>query len=246
MLSDQEIRQLEKKWFGYKLKEQSRKALFTAGALIVVGSGIFLYTYSAKIPLLLKEVKKELPFPKKSKEQKEQKTAKAEPKKNSGQKKQVLALNTKFLENIQKNPPKPSTVHKKKEEAVKFKKPDIKALSLTEIEEEKPKIRIESKKVDTLTFLKKKFEATKKADYALMVAEEYYEKKNYKKALKWAIKANDADASNEKSWILFAKSKTKLGRKKEAIKALKIYLQNRESQRVFNILEQIRSGDLRG
>lgn len=241
MLSDQEIRQLEKKWLSLKLKEHSKKALLTTGAFIVIGSGAFLYTHPTKIPNFLKEakIKKELSV------KKEPKIAKVEPKKKPNvQKKPALALNTKFLENIQKNPPKPINV--KKHSIAKIKEPEIKNFSLTKIEEEKPKIKIESKRVDTLTFLKKKFEATKKADYALMVAEEYYEKKAYKKALKWAIKANDADASNEKSWILFAKSKTKLGRKKEAIKALKIYLQNKNSQRVFNVLEQIRGGDLRG
>ncbi|MCD8544732.1 MAG: M28 family metallopeptidase [Sulfurospirillum cavolei] len=94
------------------------------------------------------------------------------------------------------------------------------------LEESKTKgvIKIESKEINSISYLKEKFDTTHNIVFALMLAEEYYLSKNYVESNKWALIANNLDAENEKSWIWFAKSKVKLGQKEDAILALKTYL----------------------
>ena len=55
--------------------------------------------------------------------------------------------------------------------------------------------------------------------------------------------ANNIDTENEKSWILFAKSKVKLGQKNDAILALKTYLKSNKSQSIQSLLNQIMVGE---
>ncbi len=80
-------------------------------------------------------------------------------------------------------------------------------------------------------------------DLANMIANEYYQQKEYQKAMKWAIKANEFDKENEQSWILYAKSAYKLGQKQKAINALKIYLRKHPSKRVKKLLSQMMQKD---
>ncbi len=242
MLSAQEIYELEKKWIRYKVRQNIKKISAVSFILFIAGAGGYIYLFNPNIfkqkeKKIIKKEKKIVIADEKIKEFK--KPIKEVSKKQKKEK--VLTLNTDFIQKIEKkkeilfkNPPLPAP------KIQKFK------LSQNSEKEEKPKIKIISKKVDTITFLKKRFESTNDINYALMLSSAYYEKKNYKKALYWAIKANEIDPSNERSWILFAKAKIKLGKKREAIKALKIYLKNRESRRVFNVLEKIQNGDIRG
>lgn len=113
------------------------------------------------------------------------------------------------------------------------------------LEEQKPKgiIKIETQEVNSIKYLKERFEKSHNIIYALMLAEEYYLSKNYQDSNKWSIIANTIDADNEKSWILFAKSKLKLGHKQDAISALEAYLKNNKSKVVQNLLTQIMSGE---
>ena len=80
-------------------------------------------------------------------------------------------------------------------------------------------------------------------DLANMIANEYYQQKEYQKAMQWAIKANELDKDNEQSWILYAKSAYKLGQKQKAINALKIYLRKHPSKRVKKLLSQMAQKD---
>ena len=72
-----------------------------------------------------------------------------------------------------------------------------------------------------------------------MISEKFLEQKKYKKALKWALISNEIDDKNENSWILFAKSKMKMGKKQDAINALNAYLKNNHSTNVKNLLDDI-------
>lgn len=107
----------------------------------------------------------------------------------------------------------------------------------------KPTIEIGMKEVDTITYLKQKFYATSSIVFALMLSEEYYNEKKYKDSLKWALIANDIDSQNTKTWYWFAKSKVKLNKKEDAIRALKAYLSNNESKRLRTLLKKIELGD---
>ena len=106
----------------------------------------------------------------------------------------------------------------------------------------KAKIIISSKKIDKLEYLKEQYYETKKAFYAILISKEYYKKKLYSKSLLWATTANNIDSSNEESWIMFAKSKVKLGKRSDAINALSAYLKVNSSQKIKILLRNIKKG----
>jgi len=114
------------------------------------------------------------------------------------------------------------------------------------LEEEKPKgrIKIETQEVNSIVYLKDKFEKTQNIIFALMLAEEYYLNKNYNESNKWALIANSIDSDNEKSWVWFAKSKVKLGQREDASLALKAYLKNNKSKTIESLLSQIAMGEI--
>jgi hypothetical protein len=123
---------------------------------------------------------------------------------------------------------------------------DTTVLAPPYLDEIKPKgvIKIESKEVNSIEYLKNKFEKTNNIIFALMLAEEYYVNKNYAESNKWALIANHIDAENEKSWLWFAKSKVKLGQKEDAIVALKAFLKTNKSQAAQTLLNKINLGEL--
>lgn len=105
-------------------------------------------------------------------------------------------------------------------------------------------IKIETHEVNSIQYLKDKFEKTHNITFALMLAEEYYAMKNYTECNKWALMANSADPDSEKSWIWFAKSKVKLGHKEDAVLALQAYLKNNKSKAAQSLLNQISVGEV--
>ncbi|MBV5279169.1 MAG: hypothetical protein J0647_09100 [Campylobacteraceae bacterium] len=113
-----------------------------------------------------------------------------------------------------------------------------------EEEKQKSKITIETKEVNSIQYLKEKFEKTHNIIFALMLSEEYYLTKNYNESNKWSLIANSIDPENEKSWIWFAKSKLKLGHKEDAIMALKAFLKNNKSKSIEGLLHQINIGEI--
>ena len=114
--------------------------------------------------------------------------------------------------------------------------------NLTDKTPKKPKIIISSKKIDKIRYLKDRYLESNKAKYAIMLAKEYYLKKDYKDALKWAVISNSSDSDNEDSWILFAKCKVKLGKKYQAINALSAYLKVNSSKKIETLLVDIKNG----
>ncbi len=104
----------------------------------------------------------------------------------------------------------------------------------------KKRVLISSHNVASLSFIKKKFYATNNIAFSLLLSEKFLEKKAYKKALKWALISNEIDENNEKSWILFAKAKMKLGKKQDALNALNVYLKNSNSTQVKKFLDDIK------
>lgn len=109
---------------------------------------------------------------------------------------------------------------------------------------EKINITIDTKKIDTITYLKNKFYSTSNIVFALMLSEEYYKKSDYKESLKWSLTANDIDYKNEKTWYWFAKSKVKLNQRDDAIRALKAFLLNNESSKLQTLLHKIEAGEI--
>ena len=75
----------------------------------------------------------------------------------------------------------------------------------------------------SLSNLEANYEHTKDPKDALVLAQKYYEQKDYKNSAKWAFELNSIDKNDPNGWLIFAKSKYKSGNKKDAIKVLEVY-----------------------
>ncbi len=110
-----------------------------------------------------------------------------------------------------------------------------------------PLIQISSVEVNThkhknsIKSIRKKFQQTNNIKYAMELAHRFYQVKKYNSALKWALIANEINPKASKSWILFAKTKVQLGKKKDAINALQAYLKMYKSSQVLKYLQQLKS-----
>ncbi len=114
-------------------------------------------------------------------------------------------------------------------------------------EENSPKkhinIQVSSKKSQlSIKDMEDRFADLKDKEDALFISRYYYDKKQYKKALKWALEANKIDSNIEESWLIFAKAKAKLGSRKEAIKVLQAYYDRSGSRKAKQLLDKIRRG----
>jgi tetratricopeptide (TPR) repeat protein len=105
--------------------------------------------------------------------------------------------------------------------------------------ERSKKIFITSEDISSLSFIKKRFYATNNISFSLMIANRFLEKKDYKKALKWALISNEIDDKDERSWLIFAKVKLAQNKKADAISALKAYLEKNYSANVKKLLDDI-------
>ncbi len=104
----------------------------------------------------------------------------------------------------------------------------------------KNRIFITSQDGNSLSFIKKKFYATNNAVFSMKIAEKFYNSKKYEKALKWSLITNEIDSKNEKSWLMFAKIKNKMGKKQDAINALHEYLKHQKSTKAVALLKKIK------
>ena len=89
--------------------------------------------------------------------------------------------------------------------------------------------------------VEKRFSQSQDIDDALFLAKSYYKKGNYEKAQQWAFEANKLDPAMEESFLIFVKSKIKLGQKNEAISILNQYLKSNNSKDASILLEQIKN-----
>lgn len=92
--------------------------------------------------------------------------------------------------------------------------------------------------VATLIDIMKRFNESRDPNDSLFLAISYYEKKEYNKALFWAIETNKITEEIEDSWIIMAKSKFYLGDKNEAIRILKAYASKTGSKEALNIINE--------
>jgi len=88
--------------------------------------------------------------------------------------------------------------------------------------------------------VEKRFNRFQDTDDSLFLAKSYYAKKEYKKAEYWALKTNKIDKNIEESWIIFVKSKIKLGHRKEAIHILSNYVRQSSSQEARVLLLKLK------
>jgi len=109
-------------------------------------------------------------------------------------------------------------------------------------------IKVEKKKsIDEEKILKKQSLKTllmlekRKPTYetAYDLGKYYFDNRNFQLASKWATVASNREPKHAKAWILYAKSKIKLGQTGMAKKALKIYLLKYRSREVSNLLNSL-------
>jgi len=101
---------------------------------------------------------------------------------------------------------------------------------------------IESSSISAYKDVENRFRQSHDVDDALFLAKSYYRKGDYAKAEYWALETNKVDENIEESLLIFVKSKTKLGRKNEAIGILMSYVNKTDSIKAKNLLYKIKNG----
>jgi hypothetical protein len=84
-----------------------------------------------------------------------------------------------------------------------------------------------------------RFYQTHDPDDSLFLAKAYFKRHDYKNAEYWALQTNKVNANIEESWIIFIRSKLKLGYKNEARKILVEYIRRTGSIRAKKLLEKL-------
>ncbi|MCI7581945.1 CDC27 family protein [Campylobacter sp.] len=107
----------------------------------------------------------------------------------------------------------------------------------------KNNIKISSAPIkSSLESIEEHFKNSKDPKDALALARDYYAKKDYKSAAKWAFELNNLDKKNADGWLIFAKSKYNVGNKKDALKVLEAYLsQASNKEEVQNLITKMQS-----
>ena len=107
----------------------------------------------------------------------------------------------------------------------------------------KNNIKISSAPINPkLESIEEHFKNSKDPKDALALARDYYAKKDYKNAAKWAFELNNLDKKNADGWLIFAKSKYNVGNKKDALKVLEAYLsQASNKEEVQNLITKMQS-----
>ncbi len=106
------------------------------------------------------------------------------------------------------------------------------------------KMSFQSTSVNYMDVIKAKFTKFNKPREALLLAKAYYKEKKYNESEQWALTANKLDNSLEESWFLFAQSKAKLGKQREALKVLVSYYKRSRSVKAKRLIDKIKRGEV--
>lgn len=115
-------------------------------------------------------------------------------------------------------------------------------IEVTDRETVKSQKSLKPKKHRSIQSAEKHFAQSGSYYDALYLARSYYKKGQYRKAQKWALITNDLNSHVEESWLIFAKSKAKLGQKREAMEILAVYSRKTNSGKAQKLLNQMRQG----
>jgi len=110
--------------------------------------------------------------------------------------------------------------------------------------QQKKHVAKKKKKAPSLQSVEKRFYKTRSYYDSLYLARAYYRKGQYAKAQKWALITNDLNSHVEESWLIFAKSKAKMGQKNEAAAVLRVYIERSNSAKAKKVLRQISQGKI--
>jgi len=106
------------------------------------------------------------------------------------------------------------------------------------------KMKFKTTSINYIETMQKKFLKSKNARDAILISKAFYKKANYSKSEEWALSANKLDKKLDDSWLLFAKSKAKLGKKQEAINVLANYYKKSHSAKAKLLIGQIKTGKI--
>jgi len=121
-----------------------------------------------------------------------------------------------------------------------FLEPQI-SLDLLKKKIDKKPIKVIEKVVDVTSDMQKEFNVSHKIETALSISQVYYDKKDFKSSLKWAIEASKIDSKAPKPWVMYARAKAKSGDVAIAIKALQTYLSEFYSEEASVLLDELKS-----
>jgi tetratricopeptide (TPR) repeat protein len=112
---------------------------------------------------------------------------------------------------------------------------------LSTINGEKKRLNFQRTGNNYMSIMKEKFEQNKNPRDALLIAKAYYNAGNYKQAEKWSLKANNLNSNLDESWLIFAKSKDKMGKRREALKILIAYYNKSKSYKIKALINKMKS-----
>jgi len=104
-------------------------------------------------------------------------------------------------------------------------------------------INIQQEEADIQEVIQR-FHNNKKPALSLFVAKRFYAIKKYNNAYNYALITNELNSDIEESWLIAAKSLSKLGQKEKAIHLLNDFINDSKSIRAIMLLEQIKNGSL--
>lgn len=113
-----------------------------------------------------------------------------------------------------------------KEEKIDLREPVIKIPieDFLAMPEEKKTLNIAVKSLSDEEALLKNFQSSNTFATAIALAQFYFDKKEYIKAISWAKESSKLEPVSDKPWIIYAKSKFHLGERAEAIRSLELFV----------------------
>jgi len=235
---------LENRWKKYKIKSYIPYITIVVSLSVITSVILFFISTEYHTPTKQKISKPKIttkPKPKPTQQQSKPTTPKPTPLQKTKEK-TILMPSMGFVKHLQNTQPYYDKTPKQiRSKAGKLNKKNIK----TAIKKPK-KISITiNQKRDSKKDIKevlKRFKENNNPALSLFVAKNYYELKEYKQAYNYALIANQLDNTIEESWLIFAKSLVKMGQKDEALRVLKKYIGNSNSNSAQILYENIKTG----
>jgi len=257
------IDELEKKWYRYKVKKTVLPMVSVVLSSVVFGGGYYLYDSksnifsptSNKISKVVLGVSKEM----NDSEVKEVLTLDTAKKELEAVSLEPIipVIDMEKEERIKqtKKYVKKASTHKVNRHTVKAKANQYLTASELSVMAKAEKVKVvkphvtkkmsfQTTSVNYIDTMKEKFSRTGKSRDALLLSRAYFKEGNFKEAEQWALSANKLDSKSEESWFLFAKSKAKLGKKKEALKILISYYKKSHTAKTKELIGQIKTGKI--
>lgn len=107
-----------------------------------------------------------------------------------------------------------------------------------------PTIKRESDTFD-IHEIEERFKNNSNPHLGVYIARYHYDHGNYSEAYNYALKTNSISSTMEESWLIFAKSLSKLGKSDQAKKTLQLYISQSNSENAKSLLNSIEQGGVK-